>query len=41
MGQAGREAEARKYQEEALRLKQMEAAKRDALMRKTGTTEQP
>ena len=41
MGQAGREAEARKYQEEALRLKQMEAAKRDALMRKTGATGQP
>ena len=35
LGQAGREAEARAYQEEALRLKQLEAAKRDSLMQKT------
>jgi spermidine synthase len=37
LAQAGREDEALKLQQEALRLRQLEAAKRDALMQKTST----
>ena len=35
LAQAGRESEALELQQEALKLRQLEAAKRDALMKKT------